>query len=33
LPPLYDAVLELRSYGGYTEAMIVMLWLLWATLR
>nr|BBH93163.1 hypothetical protein KTA_13620 [Thermogemmatispora argillosa] len=33
LPPLYDTVLELRSYGGYTEAMIVMLWLLWATLR
>jgi len=33
LPPLYDAVLELRSFGGYTEAMIIMLWLLLAALR
>lgn len=33
LPPLYDMVLELRSFGGYVEAMIIMLWLLWASLR
>ncbi|GCE27902.1 hypothetical protein KDA_33860 [Dictyobacter alpinus] len=32
-PPLYDTVLELRSWGGYTEAMIIMLWLLLCTLR
>ncbi len=33
LPPLYDAVLELRSFGGYLEAMIIMLWLLCSALR
>ena len=33
LPPLYDAVLEMRSWGGYIEAMIIMLWLLYAALR
>lgn len=33
LPPLYDAVLELRSLGGYIEAMIIMLWLLLCALR
>jgi hypothetical protein len=33
LPPLYDVVVELRSLGGYVEAMIIMLWLLWSALR
>ncbi len=33
LPPLYDAVLELRSLGGYVEAMVIMLWLLYSAFR
>ncbi len=33
LPPLYDAVLELRSLGGYIEAMVIMLWLLYSAFR
>ncbi len=33
LPPLYDAVLELRSLGGYVEAMVIMLWLLYSAYR
>jgi hypothetical protein len=33
LPPLYDTVLELRSLGGYIEAMVLMLWLLLSALR
>jgi hypothetical protein len=33
LAPLYDTVLELRSWGGYVEAMIIMLWLLHTALR
>src|SRR5215469_10801014 len=28
LPPLYDLVVELRTYGGYIETFILMLWLL-----
>ncbi len=33
LPPLYDAVLELRSLGGYIEVFVIMLWLLHSALR
>ena len=33
LPPLYDAVLELSSLGGYVEAMVIMLWLLYSAFR
>jgi len=33
LPPVYDAVLEMRSLGGYVEAMVIMLWTLLAALR
>jgi hypothetical protein len=32
-PPLYDAVLEMRTLGGYIEAMIIMLWILLCALR
>jgi hypothetical protein len=33
LAPVYDTVLELRTLGGYIEAMIIMLWLLHVALR
>ncbi|HLG78437.1 MAG TPA: hypothetical protein VKX46_18625, partial [Ktedonobacteraceae bacterium] len=33
LPPLYDAVLELREMGGYIETFVLCLWLLLAVLR
>ncbi|GCE27202.1 hypothetical protein KDA_26860 [Dictyobacter alpinus] len=33
LPPLYDVVIELRSWGGYVEAMISMLWIMLAGLQ
>jgi len=33
LPPLYDGILELRTYGGYIETFILMLLLLLSTLR
>ena len=33
LPPLYDLVIELRTYGGYIETFILMLWLLLSALR
>lgn len=32
-PPLYDLVLELRTWGGHIEIYVTMLWLLWCTLR
>ncbi|BCL84517.1 hypothetical protein ccbrp13_69820 [Ktedonobacteria bacterium brp13] len=32
-PPLYDTVLEMRAWGGYIEAMIIMLWILLCALR
>lgn len=32
-PPLYDVVEELRVKGGYTEAFLIMLWLLFCTFR
>jgi hypothetical protein len=33
LPPLYDMVVELRALGGYIESFVLMLWLLYSTLR
>lgn len=33
LPPLYDLVVELRTYGGYIETFILILWLLLSALR
>ena len=33
LPPLYDLVVELRTYGGYIETFILTLWLLLSALR
>lgn len=33
LPPLYDMVAELRALGGYIEAFVIMLWLLYSALR
>lgn len=33
LPPLYDAVIELRMMGGYIEAFVIMAWLLLSGLR
>lgn len=33
LPPLYDAVIELRTLGGYIETFVLMLLLLISTLR
>jgi len=33
LPPLYDIVLETRTYGGYIETLILMLLLLYAVVR
>lgn len=33
LPPLYDIVLEMRTYGGYIETLILMLLLLLAAVR
>lgn len=33
LPPLYDAVLEMRTMGGYIEAFVIMLWLLFSAFR
>jgi hypothetical protein len=33
LPPLYGTILEMRSLGGYVEAMVIMLWILLAALR
>lgn len=33
LPPLYDLVVELRTYGGYIETFVLMLWLLLSILR
>src|SRR5260370_36465016 len=33
LPPLYDAVIELRMMGGYIEAFVIMAWLLPSGLR
>jgi hypothetical protein len=33
IPPLYDLVIELRTYGGYIETFILMLWLLLSALR
>src|SRR5258708_8739201 len=32
-PPLYDVVEELRVKGGYTEAFLIMLWLLFCAFR
>jgi len=32
-PPLYDLVVELRTYGGYIETFVLMLWLVLAALR
>lgn len=32
-PPLYDAVLEMRTMGGYIEAFVIMLWLLFSAFR
>lgn len=33
IPPLYDLVVELRTYGGYIETFIITLWLLLSVLR
>ena len=33
IPPLYDGILELRTYGGYIETFILMLLLLLSALR
>lgn len=33
LPPLYDMVIELRTWGGHIEIFVISLWLLWAALR
>src|SRR5260370_10958065 len=33
VPPLYDGVIELRTYGGYIETFVLMLLLLLAALR
>jgi hypothetical protein len=33
VPPLYDGILELRTYGGYSETFILMLLLLLSALR
>ena len=33
IPPLYDLVVEVRTYGGYIETFILMLWLLLSALR
>lgn len=33
IPPLYDAVIELRTYGGYIETFVLMLWLLLSSLQ
>jgi hypothetical protein len=33
LPPLYDAVQEMRMMGGYIEAFVIAIWLLLAGLR
>ena len=32
-PPLYDMIEELRANGGYTEAFVMMLWLLLCAFR
>src|SRR5215472_9576660 len=33
IPPLYDGILELRTYGGYIETFILMLLLLLSALQ
>lgn len=33
LPPVYDAVMEMHTWGGYIEAFIIIAWLLLAGLR
>ncbi|BCL82095.1 hypothetical protein ccbrp13_45600 [Ktedonobacteria bacterium brp13] len=33
LPPLYDVIIEIRSWGGYIEAMICMVWIMLVALR
>ena len=33
LPPLYDAIIEMRMMGGYIEAFVIMTWLLLSGLR
>ena len=33
LPPLYDMIEEMRAKGGYTEACVIMLWLLVCAFR
>ena len=33
LPPLYDMIEEMRAKGGYTEAFVIMLWLLLCAFR
>jgi len=33
LPPLYDMIEEMRAKGGYTEAFVIMLWMLLCAFR